>query len=76
MSGNRNKSMSNLDISLSKSRQNSLSKIENIKTSLVKYTSEYYRGKAKIFETPKNSEKRATKDLSQYLTPKNYENIG
>ena len=49
-----------------------MSKIEKLQTSLVRYTSDYYRGKAKAADTPKNSEKKVQKDLSQYLTPKNH----
>lgn len=44
-----------------------MSKIEKLQTSLVRYTSDYYRGKAKAADTPKNSlnsAKKVQKDLS------------
>ena len=72
----RTKSLEKLEKSLSKQRTNSMSQMETYQTSLVRYTSDYYRGKANPIDTPKNSEKRVQKDLSKYLTPKNNSNLG
>jgi hypothetical protein len=75
-SAERKKSMEKIERSLSRSRHNSRSRLDKYQTSLTRYTQGFYRGKKSAQETPKVPPgKKESKDLSQYLTPQNFETI-